>query len=314
MTVKQIYDLAIEMGIKADLRGEGRVKKYLDRKKEKYEKLDKEKKKEFDPEELINPYSDSRILFDGGKKEIKKVMVGIDMEGQELLLAEKMGDIDLVIAHHPEGSALAGLHDVMDLQAQVLADYGVPINIAESVIKPRISEVSRGIAPINHNRAVDIAKSLNLNFMCLHTPCDNLGANFLVKLTAKKKPELVSDVLDLLKEIPEYAAAVKFKSGPRLFVGSPENSCGRIAITEFTGGTSGAKEIYEKMANAGIGTIVGMHMDEEHRKKAEKYHINVVIAGHIASDSLGINLFLDRLEQKGIKVVPISGFIRIKRK
>ena len=67
------------------------------------------------------------------------------------------------------------------------------------------------------------------------------------------------------------------------------------------------------MAQAGIGTIIGMHMGEEHRKEAEKYHINVVIAGHMASDSLGMNLFLDELEKKGIEVVPVSGLIRVKR-
>jgi hydrogenase maturation factor len=67
------------------------------------------------------------------------------------------------------------------------------------------------------------------------------------------------------------------------------------------------------MAQAGIGTIIGMHMKEEYRQEAEKYHINVVIAGHMASDSLGMNLFLDQLERKGIKAVPCSGLIRIKR-
>ncbi|HNU90177.1 MAG TPA: NGG1p interacting factor NIF3, partial [bacterium] len=87
----------------------------------------------------------------------------------------------------------------------------------------------------------------------------------------------------------------------------------RIAVTEFTGGTSGSKDIYEKMANFGIGTVVGMHMSEEHRREAEKNHINVVIAGHMASDSLGMNLFLDKLEEQGIDVIPTSGLVRIKR-
>ena len=313
MTTQQIYDLAVNMGIKADLRGQQKVKKYLERVKKMYEKLNKEEKQEFDQEKLTNPYSDTRILADNKKKEIKKILVGIDMEGQELLLADKMDDVDLVISHHPEGRALAGLHDVMDLQAQVLADYGVPINIAESVLKPRISEVSRGVSPINHNRSVDMAKLLKLDYMCAHTPADNLGADFLVKLINKKKPEFVEDILKMLKEIPEYKEAIKLNVGPVLFTGSPENSCGKVVVTEFTGGTSGAKEIYEKMANAGIGTIIGMHMGEEHRKEAEKYHINVVIAGHMASDSIGMNLFLDELEKKGIEAVPCSGLIRIKR-
>ncbi len=313
MTTQQIYDLAVKLGIKADLRGQDKVKKYLERTKKQYEKLDTEAKKEFDKEKLTNPYSDTRILVDNKKKDIKKVLVGVDMEGPELLLADKMGDIDLVIAHHPEGKALADLHSVMDLQAQVLADYGVPINIAESVIKPRISEVGRGVSSANHDRHVDIARLLKLDFICTHTVADNLGADFLVKLFKKKRLETVDDILKTLREIPEYQEAVKINAGPKLFVGNPENSCGKIAVTEFTGGTSGSKEIYEKIAQAGIGTIIGMHMGEEHRKEAEKYHVNVVIAGHMASDSLGMNLFLDELEKKGVKITTCSGLIRVKR-
>lgn len=312
MTTQQIYDLAVKLGINSDLRGEKKVKKYLERAKKKYEELSAKAKQEFDKEKLTNPYSDTRILVDLKKKNIKKVMVGIDMEGTELLLAEKFG-IDLVIAHHPEGKALADLHSVMDLQAEVLADYGVPINIAESVIKPRIAEVSRGISPANHNRAVDTAKILKVDYICVHTPADNLGADFLVKKIKKNNPETVGEVVEMLKEIPEFKAASQFNAGPKIFVGSPEASCGKIAVTEFTGGTSGSKEIYEKMAQAGIGTVIGMHMGEEHRKEAEKYHVNVVIAGHMASDSLGLNLFLDELEKKGVEVIAISGLIRIKR-
>ncbi len=313
MTIQQIYQLAIQLGIKHDLRGPAKVKKYLERTKKKYEKLPKDEQAEFDREKLTNPYSDTRVLNDTGKQ-VKKVLVGIDMEVGEMLLADKLGDIDLVIAHHPEGSALADLHSVMDLQAEVLAQYGVPINIAESVLRPRISEVSRGISPINHDRAVDAAKILNLGFMCAHTPCDNMAASFMTKFIAKKSPETVGEIMEALKEIPEYKEAAKRKAGPMLFTGSPENRAGKIVVTEFTGGTEGSKEMYEKIAAAGIGTVIGMHMHEEHRKEAEKYHINVVIAGHMSSDSLGVNLFLDELERKGVKIVPVSGLIRVKRK
>ena len=313
MTIQQFYQLGIQLGIKHDLRGPAKVKKYLERTKKKYEKLPKDEQAEFDREKLTNPYSDTRVLNDTGKQ-VKKVLVGIDMEVGEMLLADKLGDIDLVIAHHPEGSALADLHSVMDLQAEVLAQYGVPINIAESVLRPRISEVSRGISPINHDRAVDAAKILNLGFMCAHTPCDNMAASFMTKFIAKKSPETVGEIMEALKEIPEYKEAAKRKAGPMLFTGSPENRAGKIVVTEFTGGTEGSKEMYEKIAAAGIGTVIGMHMHEEHRKEAEKYHINVVIAGHMSSDSLGVNLFLDELERKGVKIVPVSGLIRVKRK
>jgi hypothetical protein len=81
----------------------------------------------------------------------------------------------------------------------------------------------------------------------------------------------------------------------------------------MTGGTSGSENSYEKLSQAGVGTIVGMHMSDKHRKEAEKHHLNVVIAGHISSDSLGMNLLLDGIEQKGIDIIPCSGIIRHKR-
>ena len=123
----------------------------------------------------------------------------------------------------------------------------------------------------------------------------------------------IEDLLNLLKEIPEYKEALKFGAGPKIFVGEPERRCGKIAVTEITGGTEGSPKIYEKMAIAGIGTVIGMHMEEERKKEAEAANVNVVIAGHISSDSLGMNLFLDELEKRGIEIVPCSGLIRIKR-
>jgi hypothetical protein len=149
--------------------------------------------------------------------------------------------------------------------------------------------------------------------MSSHTVADNMVYKYVKDLMDKKQPDTVSDVLDLLLEIPEYKEGKKLGAGPRLFAGSPDNRAGKIAVTEMTGGTSGSKEMFEKMSHAGIGTIIGMHMGEEHRKEAEKHHINVVIAGHMASDSLGMNLLLDEIEKKGVEILPVSGLIRIKR-
>lgn len=312
MTLQAIYNLAIKMGINSDLRGKTEVQKVLKKAREKYQKLDKDKKQDLDLEKLKNPYSDTRILHET-QKPIKKILAGIDIGTGEILLAKELG-CDTVISHHPLGPALADLSDVMYLQAQVLAQYGVPINIAEGVLKERIEEVSRGTAPINHSRAVDAAKLLNINLVCVHTPCDNLAADFLDQYIKKSKPETVGEIIKALKEIPEYREAAKLKAGPRIFVGTEESSVGKIALTEITGGTEGSKEIYEKMAQAGLGTVIGMHLAEEHRKSAQKAHINVVIAGHMSSDSIGINLFLDQLEKAGLEIIVCSGIIRVKRK
>ncbi|MBU0476878.1 Nif3-like dinuclear metal center hexameric protein [Patescibacteria group bacterium] len=314
MTIKEIYNLAIKMGKESDFRGEEKIESILERKRQKFEKLSEEEKKEVDIESLENPFLDSRILHIAQDKEVKNILIGIDVAPAEILLAKEIGGIDLIISHHPLGKALASLHEVMELQCDVLNQYGVPINIAEGLMREKISEVARGVNAANHQRTVDAAKILGFNLMCLHTVCDNLAARFL-KDKVEKEDNLtrIEDLLKLLKQIPEYKRAAEFGAGPKIFVGDKENRCGKIALTELTGGTEGSPKLYEKMAQAGIGTIVGMHISEKHKEEAEKANLNVVIAGHMSSDSLGVNLFLDELEKKGVEIIPCSGLIRVKR-
>jgi len=318
MTVKQIYELAVSLGIKNDLRGINVVNKKLKTAKEKFNELKNNEKDNFDIESIKNPYADTRVLTNGLDKKVKRVMVGIDIDTSEILLANelnKKNSIDLVISHHPIGVGLAGLGEVMDLQIELLHKYGVPINIAEDITKFRMSEVSRGVNASNHNKVVDSAKLLGFELMCTHTIADNMVAKFLFDLIEKNKKNLerVKDLMKILKEIPEYKEASKIKVGPKLFVGNEDRYLGKIAVTEITGGTSGSKDSYEKIANAGIGTVLGMHISEEHRKYAERAHLNVIIAGHMSSDSIGMNLFCDELEKKEIEIIPCSGFIRYSR-
>jgi len=312
MTQKQILELAIKMGTRADLRGEEAVKKYLARQKKKFEALSPKKQADFDKEKLTNPYLDSGVYADNGK-DVKKAMAGIDVTPGEILIAKSLG-VDTVINHHPVGKGLALLGEVMHLQADVLALYGVPINIAESLLSVRISEVARGVHASNHYKIVDAARLAGINLMNVHTPCDNLVANFLDKEIKKKKPEYVGELVELIAGIEEYKESARRGAPVKLFAGSEENRTGKIALTEITGGTEGAKDIYKEMANAGIGTIVAMHLSEGHRKNAKEAHMNVVVASHIASDSVGMNLFLDELGKKGIEIIPFGGLIRVKRK
>jgi putative NIF3 family GTP cyclohydrolase 1 type 2 len=313
MNIQQIYKLAIEMGIKADFRTKQEINDYLKLKKREYEKLEPEEKKYFDKEKFINPYSDTRIHFDDGRNSIKKALATIDISVGTLMMAKELG-VDLIINHHPVGLALAGLDDVMNLQIDMLEKFGVPVTIAEKLLNKRISEVARKVSPENHYDITDAAKILKINLINIHSPADNLVANFVTRAINRAKPKYVSDILRAINKIPEYQEAKKQGAGPMLFSGLEKNRCGRVAVSEMTGGTEGSKEIYQAMANAGIGTVIGMHLSEDHREEAEKAHINVIIAGHISSDSIGMNLILDKLEQRGIKIIPAGGLIRIKRR
>jgi putative NIF3 family GTP cyclohydrolase 1 type 2 len=316
MKIKEIYDYVVALGIEKDPRKPKAVKESLAREKKKYEELKDDEKKEFDLERLTNPYSDTRILCGDPEKEVKRLMVGIDIEVGEVLLADRLAEkgksVDLILAHHPEGKAFADLHYVMHLQEDIMAHFGVPINVAEALMSSRISEVKRGLMPINHNRAIDAAKILGLAMACSHTVADNQVTAYLQEIFDQKKPRTVGDIIKLLKEIPEYAEATKYSAGPDIVLGSKDKRAGRVMV-DMTGGTSGSEKSYAKLSQAGVGTIVGMHMSDKHREKAEKNHINVVIAGHIASDSLGMNMLLDGIENKGVEIVPCSGLIRHKR-
>jgi len=42
-------------------------------------------------------------------------------------------------------------------------------------------------------------------------------------------------------------------------------------------------------------------------------HMNLIIAGHISSDTLGMNLILDRIEPRGVEVHCTSGIVRVRR-
>ncbi len=316
MKIGEIYRLAIEKGIEKDPRREENVRKLLEKENILYGEMKEEDQKEYDLDKLFNPYSDTRILYGDPEREVTRVLAGIDMETPEVLLADRLsarGKIDLIIAHHPEGKAVAALYQVMKLQEDLLAKFGVPINVAEGIMAPRISEVKRGLMPLNHNRAVDAARLLDIPLICIHTPADNHVSNYLQNIIDEKDPETLGDLLKLLKGIPEYAEAVFSNAGPTIVLGSKERRTGKIMV-DVTGGTSGSEDAYAKLATAGVGTLVVMHMGEKHRKEAEKNHINVVVAGHMASDSLGLNLVLDQLVQRGVQVVPCAGLIRYERK
>jgi len=319
MKLEKLYKKAVEIGIENDLRGKAEIKTILKEEKEKYKKLKDEEAEYYDKDRLFNPFSDTRVLHGDLNSEVKKVVTGIDMEVGEIIftyLLNKDQDqkIDLIIAHHPEGYALAQLYDVMKLQADLLASYGITVSVAEQLLEKRISEVERRLMPVNHNRSVDIARVLGIPMMCIHTPADNCVTNYLKKRFEKEKPYKLKDLMKILKNIPEYKKSAKLQVPPKIVSGSEDSKCGKIFV-DMTGGTEGSKEIFEKYANSGISTLVGMHLSEEHLENAKKAKLNVVIAGHISSDNLGLNLLFDELEkEEKLEFIGISGFERIRKK
>ncbi len=318
LTLGKLYKFAIDWGIRHDPRGRKLVNSLLKKQHQNFEKLSQNQKELFDGEKFSNPYADTRILCGEPDTEIRSILVGIDMEIGEVMLADSLRksgkSIDLILAHHPEGRAMANFYEVMHMQADILNKFGVPINVAEGILEDRVKEVERAVLPLNHTRAVDAARLLDFPFICIHTPADNGVTQFLQKRLDKKKPTFLSEIIDFLLELPEYRQAVLGNAGPRIIAGSPDNRAGKVFV-DMTGGTGGSKKAFEKLVQAGVGTIVGMHIGENHLKEAKKHHVNVVIAGHMASDTIGLNLFFDGLIRKygSLEINACSGFSRVTR-
>ena len=311
MKLIDIYRFVVKKGIEKDLRSRSQIKQQLSGARKEFRKLKGMDAKCYDRERFVNPYADTRILYGDPEKDIKTMMVGIDMEGPELVAADRLNekgrDIDLVMAHHPEGTAYANFYDVMHLQEAALAKLGIPLEVGKELLKERMGEVERAVAPANHSRSVDIAALLDIPFMCVHTPADNHVNNYLQKLFDSRKPRTMGEAVNALKNIPEYADAMKKNCPPRILIGDAKKKAGKIFV-DMTGGTEGPKKIFPRLSQAGVGTIVAMHLSEEHFKNAKSEMINVIIAGHIASDTLGLNLLLDEVEKKEkIREFPARG-------
>jgi len=315
--LQDIYETAFRAGIAADPRGEDGVRRVLERAKKDYQAMPDKNRWEFDRERLVNPYSDTRILAGDIEAEISSMMVGIDLEVGEVLLAHALRaggrSVDLLLAHHPEGRALARLEEVMGVQADVWRGFGVSVAYGDAVMTDRQAEIMRALHPRNNERVIAAAHLLNIPYMCCHTPADNNVNAFLQeRCDGMGRDATVDELLDMLKAIPEYHEAVLQGTGPVIFEGNERRRTGKIMV-DMTGGTSGPVESIAKLAAAGVGTIVGMHMGEEHRKKAKEERMTVVIAGHVSSDSLGMNLILDHYERRGVDILSCSGFTRVSR-
>ena len=72
----------------------------------------------------------------------------------------------------------------------------------------------------------------------------------------------------------------------------------------------------EALSKAGVNTIVMMNISDRLLDECKKYYMNIVCAGHISSDSLGINLLFKAIKDKtkeNFEIIPASGYIFVEK-
>ncbi len=258
--------------------------------------------------ELDEVPNDSGVIVEG--ENIRKILMGVDMETPELLLGKELG-VDCIVAHHPStGRPRIDFYKVMERQIDKMVEFGVPINKAQKALRKKVGKVDRASHVTNFDRTASAAKLLNMPYLNIHMPADIITENFVQSFLDKKfkdKPKTtLKDVVEALKTIDEYKNAI---AGPVIRVGSEKDYAGKIAVL-MAGGTNGGSDVYKAYFEAGVGTIVCMHVPDDVREEVEKQNIgNVIVAGHMASDSIGLNIIIKELETKGIEVVKMSGIL-----
>jgi len=254
---------------------------------------------------------DSGIIFDNGK-EVKRVLAGIDMDTTMLMLAKQLG-FDCVVQHHPAGIIYPESTDLYSRDhMKKLMECGVPINEAQRLAYGTHTKRHQGKHSKNLTQMRDVAKLLDISNMAFHTPADMLAE----RAAQKKMNELmernprctIQDVIDELLTIREYREAFPNQQ-PEVWVGNKDSYAGKIYVEMYGVGAPTLDE-YIACSNAGVGTFVGMHATPEVVEGMKKHNkSNIVIAGHMASDSLGFNQILDAWEARGVEVVRISGIV-----
>jgi len=149
----------------------------------------------------------------------------------------------------------------------------------------------------------------------MHTLADNCVSAYLQKLFDSERPKKMKDIIKLLKSIPEYKYIMKVSgTAPRILAGNENDDSGKVFV-DMTGGTNGPDSIFSRLSQSGVKTIVGMHIKESGFKTVKAEFLNLIIAGHMASDILGMNLLFDDVDKKNeLKFIECSSFKRIKRK
>jgi hypothetical protein len=258
--------------------------------------------------QLSNIPSDSAVHVPSDN--VRKVYATIDCDVSDLLLAREL-KCDVVLTHHPEGASMVYGWPLIRRHIDQMAEWGVPIATAEAAVERRMHSAELASHGRNYGRVMQAAQLLRMPFLNVHLPCDIITRRLIAeKMAPFNRPESrakVSAVVEALQEFPEHQRAL---TEPKIVLGAPDRFAGRVAVA-IGGYTSGGVDVVRAYFEAGIGTVLSMHFPEADLREAREQKLagNLVLTGHMASDSIGINVFLDELERLGLKVVRGGGII-----
>lgn len=252
--------------------------------------------------DMKNVPADSAVHVHGDN--IRKVLLCVDADPAELILAKNLG-CDAVIAHHPIGIASLNFHLVFDRHVEYMLGHGVPRQKAEEAVKKKLKErVALRSHTTIYTHTVAAAEKLNMPLLNIHLPCDELMRRTILAQLKSNRIEKVSDIKSSVEKIPEFRNSETEVQVP---YGDPSNNAGKYALV-VAAGTNGGYPIAKAYFEHGVSTVIYLHVNGEDlaKLKEDKVQGNLVILGHLAGDSIGLNKLADALEEERIEVVKLG--------
>jgi len=245
--------------------------------------------------------SDSIIHVAG--RNIKKVLITVDVSAAELMLARSLG-CDAVIAHHPIGISALRFSKVFSRHVDFMVQMGVPKREAWLAVQELKKKFDLRAHANIYNDVVDAAKMLKMPLVNIHQPCDEYMRNEILNKLNSGRTRYVSDMICSIEEIPEFRNA---SSRIKLVHGNVRNETGRWILV-LAAGTNGGYPIAKLYYEYGISTVIYLHIDHNDAKKIhdEKLNGNLVVLGHLAGDSIGLNALADRLETFDVETLRLG--------
>lgn len=249
---------------------------------------------------------DSTVYVPG--EDVETALVGIDLESPEVQLANREG-YDLALAHHPAGGdARLDFVDVLDTQVEFMTDHGVPRERAEEAVADLRRNSEHGAHASNYRHDPSVAELLGQPYMNVHLAPDEIGRRAFVEVVEDLPADAtVADLKAALNEA--YPAFQDAKTDVETRVGSDDDELGTVAV-HHAAGTNGGASVAKAYFDNGVDTVVYIHVSGSDTKELrEEYgdEKNLVVTGHIASDAVGLNVFIDALEERGVDCTCISG-------
>jgi hypothetical protein len=251
---------------------------------------------------------DSAVYYPGGG--IKKLLLGIDIKSPELKIAADFG-FDCAMSHHPTGGdARLQFFKVLYRHVDQMVAAGVPHAVAAGIIDEMAEEHKATASMSNYDHDPSVARWLELPYLNIHTPLDEIGRRRLQ--SAADELSATDTVADLISHFcASFGEFRNARTEIELRNGQPSNELGNVVMSHGAG-TNGGYAVAKAYYDHGVDTVVYIHCrpaDSKRLKAEYGDNKNLLITGHIVSDSIGINPYIDRLRQEGIDVTTISGII-----